>query len=504
VTHPTVLAGRYRLGRLLGRGGMGAVYEAQDDVLARAVAVKLLDVRDGSGLAVERFRREAKILAGLSHPNIVTVYDFGVEAGRAWIVMRLLPGPTLQSLVERRGTLPIDAAQRYTREAAGALAAAHAAGIVHRDIKPGNLMLAPDGSCTLVDLGIARLTGAAQSEPNLTQAGTILGTVQYVAPEIVTGGAPGPPADVYALGAALYTMLLGRPPFDAADLVATMGQHVHAPVTPPRAVRPEVPPQLDRLCLAMLAKLPEQRPTAAAVAAELGSGPSRTAAVTSPVVGPTAPIAAGAAAAGTRVLASQPPAMPAAAGAPAGPPPGASSRGWLAAVGIVLAAAAIALIVWLLARDSGTPTAAPPTSPRPSQSSTPSNPASSASSSSSGPSTSSSASSTAQTSSSSSSGSSSSSQQQIDAALGTVKDATTAAIASGSMSKPDQKTLQRSYDDLEKAVHSGDTTDAQGKLDAFASTVDDLHSNGSITDDDFASLSGAIDDLRQALGGSGG
>jgi eukaryotic-like serine/threonine-protein kinase len=497
-----VLAGRYRLGRLLGRGGMGAVYEAHDDVLDRAVAVKLLDVRDGSGLAVERFRREAKILAGLSHPNIVTVYDFGVEAGRAWIVMRLLPGPTLQTLVERRGRLPVDAAQRYTREAAGALAAAHAAGIVHRDVKPGNLMLAPDGSCTLVDLGIARLTGAAQSEPSLTQAGTILGTVQYVAPEIVTGGTPGPPADVYALGAALYTMLVGRPPFDAADLVATMGQHVHAPVTPPQAVRPEVPPQLDRLCLAMLAKVPEQRPTAATVAAELSSGTGRAAAVTSPVVGPTAPIAAGPAAAGTRVLSGVPPAMTFRP-APPGPPPARASRGWLAAAGIVLAAAAIALIAWLLTRGSGTPTAGPSTSPRSSQSSTPSNSPSTTSSSSSAPSTSSTTSPTDQTSSSSGS-SSSPSQQQIDAALGDVKDATAAAIASGSMSKSDQKTLQKSYDDLEHAVHNPGTADPQDELDRFASTVDDLHANGAISDDDYNSLTNAIESLRQALGSSGG
>lgn len=501
MTHPTVLAGRYRLGVLLGRGGMGAVYEAHDDVLDRAVAVKLLDVRDGSGLAVERFRREAKILAGLSHPNIVTVYDFGVDAGRAWLVMRLLPGPTLQALVERRGRLPIDAAQRYTREAAGALAAAHAAGIVHRDIKPGNLMLAPDGSCTLVDLGIARLTGAAQSEASLTQTGTILGTVQYVAPEIVTGGVPGPPSDVYALGAALHTMLLGRPPFDAADLVATMGQHVHAPVTPLRAVRPEVPPRLDQLCLAMLAKDPEQRPTAAAVAAELGSGRSQATAVTSPVLGPTAPIAAGAAATGTRVMAGVPPAMAHTVPPPTAPPPR-SSRGWLAAAAIVLAAAAIALLVWLLTRGTGTPTATPPTSPQTSQSSTPSNPPSTTSSS--PPSTSSTASSPGQTSSTSSTSSSTSSQQQIDAALSEVKDATAAAIASGSMSKPDQRTLQKSYDDLDHAVHSGNTTDAQNKLDSFASTVDDLHTNGSIPDGDYASLTTAIGDLRQALGGSGG
>jgi eukaryotic-like serine/threonine-protein kinase len=266
-------------------------------------------------------------------------------------------------------------------------------------------------------------------------------------------------------------------------------------------VRPEVPPQLDRLCLAMLAKVPEQRPTAAAVAAELGGRTPRAAAVTSPVVGSTAPIAAGPAAAGTRVLAGVPPAMTFGP-APPGPPPARASRGWLAAAGIVLAAAAIALIAWLLTRGSGTPTAGPPTSPRSSQSSTASNSPSTLSSS--APSTSSPTSPTGQTSSSSSSSSSSPSQQQIDAALGEVKDATAAAIASGSMSKSDQKTLQKSYDDLEHAVHNPGTADPQDELDRFASTVDDLHSNGAISDDDYNSLSNAIDSLRQALGSSGG
>src|SRR5690242_16315334 len=147
-----LLAGRYRLGPVLGRGGMGTVCRAHDGLLDRDVAVKLLEVDHAPQTAVQRFRREAQFLAGLAHPNVVTVFDFGADDAQAWLVMELLAGPTLQNLVDQRGPLPIDDVRSYARQCAAALAAAHAAGITHRDVKPANLMLAADGTCKLLDL----------------------------------------------------------------------------------------------------------------------------------------------------------------------------------------------------------------------------------------------------------------------------------------------------------------------------------------------------------------
>ena len=271
---PELLAERYRLGPVLGRGGMGAVHRAHDELLGRDVAVKLLDVEQAPQAAVERFRREAQFLAGLSHPNVVTVFDFGTDDVRAWLVMELLAGPTLQDLVNDRGPLSITQARRYGRQCASALAAAHAAGITHRDVKPANLMLAADGTCKLLDLGIARLDGAATTQPALTQAGTILGTVPYLAPEVITGAAPEPPADLYALGGVLFALLTARPPFDAEDMMAAMAQHVHAPVPRPSSLRPEVPSDLDDLVVALLAKDPAARPRATDVIARLDGAPA--------------------------------------------------------------------------------------------------------------------------------------------------------------------------------------------------------------------------------------
>lgn len=267
---PNVLAERYVLGEVLGKGGMGTVYAAHDRVLGREVAVKLLDVANAPVHALERFRREGQLLAGLSHPNIVTIFDFGTDEHTAWLVMELLPGPTLERLLADQGPLRVERVISYGKQCATALAAAHAAGITHRDVKPANLMLAGDGRCVLVDLGIARLAGATTSaQPALTQTGLILGSVAFVAPEVITGGIPGPQADLYALGAVLFSLLTGHPPFAGDTSAATLGQHVYAPPPRPRRARADTPAVLDDLVVCLLAKDPDSRPDATAVVATL-------------------------------------------------------------------------------------------------------------------------------------------------------------------------------------------------------------------------------------------
>lgn len=403
MTVPTVLDERYELGELLGRGGMGAVYAGRDRTLGRPVAAKILDISGAPGPALERFRREARFLAGLSHPNVVTVFDFGADGQRAWLVMELLPGPALSDLLAERGPLPVRDVARYGRDAAAGLAAAHAAGVVHRDVKPGNLMLAADGRCKLVDLGIARLAGAgAATQAALTDTGTIVGSAPYVAPELISGGVVGPAADLYGLGCVLYTLLAGRPPFAAEVPVATLGQHLHAPAPRIADVRADVPPALDELVAGLLAKAPGDRPAATEVGDRLAAllpvvpdgppafGPSaRTAALTGPAAGaaataPLAAAAAGAALAGepTARLASGPPTarLPRPDGAagvlaadrepPGGRRPGAPGWWPLAVLGVLLAAALAAALFWVLSgspsRHPGRPapaTSAPPPAP---------------------------------------------------------------------------------------------------------------------------------------------
>lgn len=262
------LGGRYELKELLGRGGMGEVWLARDlSLLRRDVAVKVLSSLGGAS-AVRRFQREAAILAGLQHPGITVVHDAGEHDGFLFIVMELLRGRDLgHVLAERGGPLPVERAVDVARQTAVALAAAHGRGVVHRDLKPGNLFVQPGDEMKICDFGIALTADASAA---LTTAGSVLGTPLYMAPEQWRGTGVDARADLYSLGCILYEMLTGRAPFAAAGSVyALLHQHVEDAPAPPRELRPELPTYLDDLVLTLLAKDPAARPDARVVAHEL-------------------------------------------------------------------------------------------------------------------------------------------------------------------------------------------------------------------------------------------
>ena len=266
------IRGRYRLERRLGTGGMATVHLASDLELDRPVAVKLLAPNlAGDAELRERFVREARIAARLAHPNVVAVYDAGEQDGTPYIVMECVDGETLAELLRREGRLEPDRAVDLARQACAGLADAHEAGLVHRDVKPGNLLLRRDGMVKIADFGIAR----AAETTRLTLDGTILGTAAYLAPEQATGEDVTPAADVYSLGAILYECLTGRPPRRVESLADLDPDE---PVTPLRDLAPAVPQQVEDAVMRALARRPEFRPaTAAELALELdGAAPPPT------------------------------------------------------------------------------------------------------------------------------------------------------------------------------------------------------------------------------------
>jgi serine/threonine-protein kinase len=259
-----LLAGRYRLLEPLGRGGMGQVRRAWDSSLGRPVAIKLLELDDADPAAAERFRREAQTTARLSHPNIVTVFDTGTDGNTAFLVMELLPGPSLQDRLTREGPLPIADAAAIGAHAAAALAAAHAAGVVHRDIKPANIVYNGPGQIKVLDFGIARLIETTTALTRLTQTATVIGTAAYLSPEQASGAPVGPQTDLYALGCVLFALLTGTPPFTGETPLQVCSQHLHAPPPDVAALRPGCPPRLTALISELLSKDPAARPLGAA------------------------------------------------------------------------------------------------------------------------------------------------------------------------------------------------------------------------------------------------
>jgi serine/threonine-protein kinase len=262
-----VIGGRYELEELVGTGGMSSVYRAHDRLLERKVALKILHERYGEDDEyVERFRREARAVAQLAHPNIVTVIDRGEDEGRQFIVFEYVDGENLKQVVEREGPLAIDRVLELGLEIAQGLAFAHERGIVHRDVKPQNVLLNGDAKAKVTDFGIARTLDV---EKGVTQTGTVLGTSDYIAPEQASGQVVSRETDVYSLGIVLFELLTGRVPFTGESFVAVALQHVNEP--PPSVLerRPDTPPRLAELIDRALAKDPDDRPTMDELVAEL-------------------------------------------------------------------------------------------------------------------------------------------------------------------------------------------------------------------------------------------
>jgi tRNA A-37 threonylcarbamoyl transferase component Bud32 len=252
-----VIAERYELEELVGSGGMSSVYRADDRLLERRVALKILHERlAADGEHVERFRSEARAVAQLSHPNIVTVIDRGEQDGRQFIVFEYVDGENLKALLDRRGQLPEQEALALVLPVARALAFAHHHGLVHRDVKPQNVLLAEGGEVKVTDFGIAR---ALDVQGGLTQTGTVMGTSDYIAPEQARGEKATAQTDVYSLGIVLYELLVADVPFHGDNFVAVALRHINDPAPAVRERRPDVSPRLDAAIRRATAKSPRDR-----------------------------------------------------------------------------------------------------------------------------------------------------------------------------------------------------------------------------------------------------
>ncbi len=353
----TLFDGRYRIQRKLGAGGMADVYLAEDQELGRRVAIKILNGRHANDdQFIERFRREAKNAAALNHPNIVSIYDRGEGEGTYYIAMEYLDGRTLKELIVGRGAAPVNVAIEYARQILSALRFAHRHGIVHRDIKPHNVLVDSEGRVKVTDFGIAR-AGTSQ----MTETGSIVGTAQYLSPEQARGGEIDQRSDLYSLGVVLYELLTGKTPFDGETPVEIAMKHLSNTPEPPSKLRPDIPPELDMVVLRALAKNPDDRyQSADEMEADLervarGAGVSAATVDSATQVLRRPPAAATADAATSATMIAPPPSTR----APSAPPPlveeeeeyreGGQDRPlwpWLVALAFVVAAALAGFFVW--------------------------------------------------------------------------------------------------------------------------------------------------------------
>jgi eukaryotic-like serine/threonine-protein kinase len=349
-----VFANRYELGDTIGHGGMADVYLAHDRLLDRGVAVKVLAAAFATDPTnVERFRREAQSAAALNHPHIVAVYDWGEEDGTSYIVMEYVPGQTLRDIIEAYAPLAPMEAARLTAEIADALSFAHAHGVVHRDVKPGNVLVTPRGEVKVTDFGIAR---ADSGEP-LTKTGAVLGTATYFSPEQAQGFALDGRSDVYALGVVLYEMLTGTAPFVAASPVSVAYKHVRETPAAPSSLVPDVPGAMDRIVLTAMAKdVDERYQSAQDLRADLLRFERGRPLVGAPMTAIAAPV--------TATLVAAPVVAPAPAPAPPAPPTGPRPRkgrwGPIVAVGIAMALLIALIVVLLVQSDIGGGDSPPP------------------------------------------------------------------------------------------------------------------------------------------------
>jgi len=263
-----VLADRYELEELVGTGGMSSVFRAHDRLLDRKVALKILHQQySGDDDYVERFKREARSVAALSHPNVVTVIDRGEHEDRQFIVFEYVEGENLKRLIERRGPAPVPNALELAIQIARGLAFAHQQGLIHRDVKPQNVLLNGDGRAKVTDFGIAR---SLNVQRGMTQTGTVLGTSDYIAPEQAQGQRVDEHTDVYSLGVVVYELLTGEVPFPGENFVAVAMRHINEEPPSVREKRPDVPVRVDEAVRRAMAKRPEDRfPTMDAFCAEL-------------------------------------------------------------------------------------------------------------------------------------------------------------------------------------------------------------------------------------------
>ncbi|MEO7423330.1 MAG: serine/threonine-protein kinase [Ornithinibacter sp.] len=470
------LADRYVLGDRIGHGGMGQVWRGTDLVLGREVAVKTIDLtRVPDESAAARFEREARVTAGMSHPNVVTVHDSGVEGDTAYLVMELLPGPSLAEHLAD-GPSPIEEVIEVGRQVASALEAAHARGLVHRDIKPANIAYAADGRVRVLDFGITQLADTTGAH-SLTATHTVMGTAEYLAPEQALGGRVDGRADLYALGCVLYTLLVGGPPFRGPTAVATMMMHANDPVPDVRGGRPDTPGWLADLVTTLLAKDPDGRPAGA------GAVVQALTAHRAPAVAPTVAMSPVPAA----VL---PPMTP-----PAPPVTDPAGRGssWPLVVIALVAVVALALLGWqVLAKnaDSGatpstTPlvaTSAPPTTaapdtsapePTPTPTPTPS------------PSTS----------------PSQDPAQGVTDAVAALSSAVRVLQRDGTLDQKAAKSLDDGLGKLAKALRGGDPQKVSSETTSFVADYDKGVQDGSISPEASAALDPLVADLTAAVSG---